>query len=278
MATAEKVEDGGAKKLLGALDIMQRMPPSRIEESLTGLLNLIPEETDELLQRIDQPLTEHTCPKSGKKYLLCDYNRDGDSFRSPWSNVYDPPIEEGLKPTGKLRKLEQEANKVFALYAGQYYGAGTITSVYFWDLEGKGFASCWLVKKAADSDKLKGAVWDAIHVMQVIPNDGSQHNYQLTSTIMVSLGVENAEVGDLNLSGSLIRQSSKASDSASISGHIKCMGKLIEDQEARMKSELEKIYFNKMLFILDSLRKDTHNNFKLAGLAQKAARQKHASH
>ena len=60
----------GQDKLLAALDIMQRMPPSKIEQSLTGLLNLIPEETDELLQRIDQPLTEHTCPKTGKKYLL----------------------------------------------------------------------------------------------------------------------------------------------------------------------------------------------------------------
>lgn len=74
-------KDEGQSKLLAALDIMQRMPPSKIEQSLTGLLNLIPEETDELLQRIDQPLTEHTCPKTGKKYLLCDYNRDGDSFR-----------------------------------------------------------------------------------------------------------------------------------------------------------------------------------------------------
>ena len=119
-------------KLLAALDIMQRMPPSKIEQSLTGLLNLIPEETDELLQaraicmcikkdttlifihfslkeglikkgsaacclfgvhmsravsfvsytqRIDQPLSEEKCPKTGRKFLLCDYNRDGDSFR-----------------------------------------------------------------------------------------------------------------------------------------------------------------------------------------------------
>jgi len=269
--------DEGAKKLLAALDIMQRMPPAKIEDSLTGLLNLIPEETDELLQRIDQPLTEHTCPKSGKKFLLCDYNRDGDSFRSPWSNVYDPPIDEGLKPSATLRKLEKEANKIFALYAGQYYGAGTITSVYFWDLEGKGFASCWLVKKAADSEKLKAAIWDAIHVMQVVPTSKSEHNYQLTSTIMVSLGVENDDIGDLNLSGSLIRQSSKVSNADGMSDHIKCMGKLVEEQEGRMKSELEKIYFNKMTQILDSLRKDGQNNIKLAGLAQKAARKKSSS-
>ncbi len=35
---------------------MRRLPPNKIEQNLTGLLNLLPEETDELLQRIDQPL------------------------------------------------------------------------------------------------------------------------------------------------------------------------------------------------------------------------------
>jgi capping protein beta len=80
---------------------MRRLPPNKIEQNLNGLLNLIPEETDELLQRIDQPLKEETCPDTvsflffpivllvyhmnltpqGRKYLICDYNRDGDCHR-----------------------------------------------------------------------------------------------------------------------------------------------------------------------------------------------------
>jgi hypothetical protein len=60
---------------------MRRLPPNKIEQSLSGLLNLIPQETDELLQRVDQPLEEAVDPESGRKYLLCDYNRDGDSYR-----------------------------------------------------------------------------------------------------------------------------------------------------------------------------------------------------
>jgi capping protein beta len=39
---------------------MRRLPPNKIEQNLSGLLNLIPEETDELLQRVDQPLEEST--------------------------------------------------------------------------------------------------------------------------------------------------------------------------------------------------------------------------
>ena len=37
---------------------MRRLPPNKIEQNLSGLLNLLPEETDELLQRVDQPLKE----------------------------------------------------------------------------------------------------------------------------------------------------------------------------------------------------------------------------
>lgn len=43
---------------------MRRLPPNKIEQSLSGLLNLIPQETDELLQRVDQPLEEAVDPES----------------------------------------------------------------------------------------------------------------------------------------------------------------------------------------------------------------------
>jgi capping protein beta len=37
-------------------------------------------------------------------------------IRSPWSNEYDPPIEDGTAPTPKLRKLEIAANEAFDTY------------------------------------------------------------------------------------------------------------------------------------------------------------------
>ena len=71
-----------------ALSIMRRMPPNKIAHNLNAICNLIPEHADELLQRVDQPLEEAKCKDTGRAYLLCDYNRDGDSHRSPWSNKY----------------------------------------------------------------------------------------------------------------------------------------------------------------------------------------------
>ncbi len=67
--------------LKGALNLMRRMPPKNIQDDLYGLMNLMPEEAEELLQRIDQPLREEVDPENGRNYLICDYNRDGDSYR-----------------------------------------------------------------------------------------------------------------------------------------------------------------------------------------------------
>jgi len=52
---------------------MRRLPPNKIEQNLSGLLNLVPEETDELLQRVDQPLEEATDQvEVGETMLIID--------------------------------------------------------------------------------------------------------------------------------------------------------------------------------------------------------------
>ena len=71
---------------------------------------------EDLLSSIDQPLKIARDKETGKDYLLCDYNRDGDSYRSPWSNTYDPPLSDGAMPSDRLRKLEIEANQAFDQY------------------------------------------------------------------------------------------------------------------------------------------------------------------
>ena len=81
----------------------------------------------------------------GKKFLLCDYNRDGDSYRSPWSNTYFPILEDGFVPSEKLREMEIDANELFDAYRELYSEGGT-SSAYLWDLE-TGFAGCFLIKK-----------------------------------------------------------------------------------------------------------------------------------
>ena len=70
------------EQLTAALNLMRRMPPSAVENSLAGLIELVPDLTDDLLNHVDQPLKVEKDTKTGKFFILCDYNRDGDSYRS----------------------------------------------------------------------------------------------------------------------------------------------------------------------------------------------------
>ena len=94
-------EINGQQKIDFALDLMRRLPPQQIEKNLTNLIDLIPDQCEDLLSAVDQPLKIARDKKVGKDYLLCDYNRDGDSYRSPWTNTYDPPFEDGNQPSDK---------------------------------------------------------------------------------------------------------------------------------------------------------------------------------
>ena len=64
-----------------ALDLMRRLPPRNVEKNLESLLKLAPELEEDLLSAVDQPLKTAICKKTQKPYLLCDYNRDGNSYR-----------------------------------------------------------------------------------------------------------------------------------------------------------------------------------------------------
>lgn len=71
---------------------------------------------------MDQPLETRRCAKTGRDYLLCDYNRDGDSWRSPWSNEFEPPLEDadgeegGAKPGERVRGMEIRMGEAVDIY------------------------------------------------------------------------------------------------------------------------------------------------------------------
>merc|ERR1719327_2577443 len=103
---------------------MRRLPPQQIEKNLSDLIDLVPELCEDLLSSVDQPLKIARDKTVGKDYLLCDYNRDGDSYRSPWSNQYEPALDDGAMPSERLRKLEIDANTAFDQYREMYFEGG----------------------------------------------------------------------------------------------------------------------------------------------------------
>ena len=60
---------------------MRRLPPQRIEKNLSDVVALVPKLCEDLLSLVDQPLKIARDVEAGNDYLLCDYNRDGDSYR-----------------------------------------------------------------------------------------------------------------------------------------------------------------------------------------------------
>lgn len=243
------------------LDLMRRLPPTRIEENLDALLNICPEYADDLLGSVDQPLKLLTDKASGREYLACDYNRDGDSYRSPWSNEYDPPLDDGTVPSAKLRRLEVAANDAFDTYREMYYEGG-VSSVFLWDQDDGGFAGVVLFKKtinpdpnlSADSDAEDATgSWQSIHVFEASERGRSAH-YKLTSTVMLEMVTKSSGVGDVNLSGSLTRQNEVDATLSDPSSHISNTGRLIEDMEIKMRNLLQEVYFGKTRDIVFDLR------------------------
>ncbi|KAK3105010.1 hypothetical protein FSP39_015120 [Pinctada imbricata] len=236
-----------------ALDLMRRLPPQQIEKNLTDLIDLVPSLCEDLLSSVDQPLKIARDKTVGKDYLLCDYNRDGDSYRSPWSNSYDPPLDDGTVPSDRIRKLEIDANSAFDQYREMYFEGG-VSSVYLWDLD-HGFAGCILIKKAGDgSKKIKGC-WDSIHVIEVQEkSSGKGAHYKLTSTAMLWLQTSKEGSGVMNLGGSLTRQVETDAPVNDASPHIVNIGKMVEEMENKIRNTLNEIYFGKTRDIVNGLR------------------------
>jgi len=238
-----------------ALDLMRRLPPTQTQTNLTGLIDICPDIIEELLSSVDQPLKIAFDKEAGKDYLLCDYNRDGDSYRSPWSNKYFPSLDGGAFPSDETRETEMSFNKGIGIYRELYFEGG-VSSSYLWDTD-SGFAGCALIKKTQDQTRggqpMKGT-WDSIHVFQVDVEGGNSAKYVLTSTVMLSVETETPETGTISLAGNLTRQEEKQS-SFKDSSHVANVGSFIEVMENRLRETINTIYFGRTKDIVSFLRK-----------------------
>ncbi|BGP50974.1 F-actin-capping protein subunit beta [Rhodotorula kratochvilovae] len=257
--------------LTAALDLLRRLPPQTVDAHLDTLCALVPDLADALLSSVDQPLRVQV-DSTSREYLVCDYNRDGDSYRSPWTNAYDPPLADGTQPSPALRGLEVAMNDAFDVYRDLYYEGG-VSSVYLWDTD-EGFAGVVLVKKTSDAGDSTSS-WDSVHVFEssaALPSSSSSSSsasrtsahYKLTSTVMLYMrkGVQGGESGEgeVALGGSMTRQHELSapldptSPATLAQSHLANVGRLVEDMEAKMRNLLGEVYFSKTSDILGALR------------------------
>lgn len=64
-----------------AVELLRQLPPDAVVDNLGLILGAQPDLAEELLSRVDQPLRLAHDGAAGRDYLLCDYNRDADSYR-----------------------------------------------------------------------------------------------------------------------------------------------------------------------------------------------------
>ncbi|KAF4978059.1 hypothetical protein FZEAL_5524 [Fusarium zealandicum] len=250
-----------------ALDLLRRLNPKQTTDHLNAIISIAPDLTEDLLSSVDQPLTVRRCKQTGRDYLLCDYNRDGDSYRSPWSNEFDPPLDEsgaggvgaagsegageGAIPSERVRKMEVKANEAFDVYRELYYEGG-VSSVFFWNLD-DGFAGVVLLKKGSPQGGSTEGVWDSIHVFEAIERGRSTH-YKLTSTVILTLSTAGGNLGEMDLSGNMTRQVEQDLPVENDDSHIANVGRLVEDMELKMRNLLQEVYFGKAKDVVGDLR------------------------
>lgn len=255
-------------KFDAALDLLRRLSPRHVSENLDAVCTLLQHNNEtegqelaqDLLSAVDKPLEVMQCPETNKQFLCCDYNRDGDSYRSPFSNKYSPPTgdDESPYPSPALRKLEIKANESFAIYRDLYYEGVGLSSAYLWDTaeEGadsikEGFAGVVLFKKETDDNMGR---WNSIHVFEVEPESASVATYKLTTSVILDLQ-NSHEASSLSLSGTMTRQT-ETTQTLSTEGeslewaHLTNLGQLVEKSESNIRNLLQDVYFDKLKDIM----------------------------
>ncbi|AET39421.1 F-actin-capping protein subunit beta Ecym_4363 [Eremothecium cymbalariae DBVPG len=264
------------EKFDAALALLSRLDPENLVANIKAIIELEPELAGDLLSSVDTPLkVKSDTDFQNTEFLCCDYNRDIDSHRSPWSNEYLPKLSseeltESPFPSDSLRQLEIAMNESMDIYRDLYYEGG-VSSAYLWDLDEAtdDFAGVVLFKKGLESVNR----WDSIHVFEVINTGSHDFTYRITTTIILHL--ERQGNNNVTLSGNLTRQTEKSvtlngagSEEKVHLAHITNLGSTIEEVESQMRGLLEVVYFDKSRDIYHELRNDS-------ALADKLNKHKH---
>ena len=207
------------EKLKACLQILMKFPVLKYKKYVDAITTIIYEDDEllnDFLQKIDQPAEISKLDKLGE-FLTCEYNREGDYYRSNLTNKYYPTPEEednesGLRyPTEELREMELGFNKLFKEYTRLYYGGSGICSCFCWELGkivSEGICVAVVIKNLVDNSKgVRGGCWDSSHLV-VINFEGENNkdkevkaSYKLTSTIFFTASLIHS-VGEVDFSGS----------------------------------------------------------------------------
>lgn len=227
------------------------------------IIHLVPDEMDNLLSTVDVPLKVVTDTDEGRDFISCDFNRDGDSSRSPFTSKYFPPLSDGLTLCPRLRKLEQRANGAFNAYRNLYFGNGAISSVYCWEIDTGVFGLGVFVKKVLDTSSRDGrsgfqGTIDCADVMEV-SEKGGKATYTLTSSCLLSLNINIGTGSPLSTGGNLSGRKEVTKTFKGDDDHIINAGELVEGNARDFRAKMERMFGTSMKLIFDNISSPTVN-------------------
>ena len=249
------------------IQLNQLMPIIDIDKNIDAISSVIYENDDllnEFLQKVDN--RTKVCMDDPKgEFIMCEQNRDGDSYRSPISNTYFPPTEDAKYPSEPLRKLEETLNKMFKIYVKLYYSTSTVCSVYCWELGetlSEGYGVAVLIKNSlTDQKKINTGSWDSSNLITVTFEDESsgkkKAKYNLISTVNLAMSFNSKICGKVCLSGTIARSShftKEVMDYTNDEAHITNIGVLVEEMENSIRNTLDTVYCMKSKQIIDTAR------------------------
>lgn len=242
-----------------ALGLLRRLPPQDLEKNLAALAKIAPHLETSLASSVTKPSKIKLDPEHNRYFVANDYNCDGNTHRSPWSNKYVPPPVGGkaeeeklFRPPERLRRLEETYNEVFDAYKTSYYEGG-VSSVYLWDLD-EGFAAAFIIRKElVQSRGVEKGIWDIVHIAEVkeSPNDSQ---YRLYTTLVLSVEAGGKTQGESELGGYLTRQAEDRRKKAAEDMHLVHIGRMIEETEITIRQSLDSFYMAKHREVLNSIR------------------------
>ena len=205
----------------------------------------------EFNQKIEKVLTICRDDALGD-FIQSEFNSEGETYRSPWSNKYFPMTETPRYPPSELRQLEVYFNKIFKEYARLYYGEKAVSSIFVWE-QGEsidnGFSCALMVKNCPGSESAYSE-WDTTSLVTVKflkEKEREQERlkaiYNITCTMMYKI-----KICEVEISGALTIQNEDSQyikTHLDYESHIEKIGKLLEFTETNMRNTIDEIYIKK---------------------------------
>ena len=202
-------------------------------------------------------------------FIESEVNKDGDSYRSPWSNTYFPPIDSNKLLPKELRELEQKLNELIKLYKKIYYNEDAISSAYITysdDQISNGFTCTIYIKSNINnSPYLKDdSFLETTNIVLVKfvrersdePNkEKIKINYKTNTIFLFKLNLKGLDNCIYNGTKNCeCKKSTYTTNYFDFEKHLKYIGTSIEENEGSLRLKLDKIYLEKNNFIIKEIR------------------------